>query len=212
MNGVITYTAGLADSRPINTLATFTCNNGYTLTGGITSNFRQCLNDRTWSGITPTCQCKLVLCTLTELQSPTHTVPPVYVSVGTTNYAVMNSQVAIDTIGETDDTALTCRTDSTICCTAQDNPNSAIGFGDWLFPNGTAVTRKLDINESNTDLLYSVGDTGALRLHRRGSVSGPTGSYCCVISDNTGVSTMFCVQLGEYVCVLIHLLSMHFSD
>ncbi len=31
MNGGITYTGGLADNRPINTVATFTCDNGYTL-------------------------------------------------------------------------------------------------------------------------------------------------------------------------------------
>ena len=58
MNGVITYTDGLVDSRPINTIATFTCDNGYTLTGG---SFRACQNDGTWSGSAPTCQCKLVI-------------------------------------------------------------------------------------------------------------------------------------------------------
>ncbi|XP_064386437.1 hemicentin-2-like isoform X2 [Halichondria panicea] len=125
--------------------------------------------------------------------SITVNLPPVYVSI--TNYPVMNSLVAIDTIGDTTETALTCRTNSTICCTGQDNPNSANGLGDWLFPNGTVVTRNQDITDSDTDLLYSVGDTGALRLHRRGSVSGLTGSYCCVIPDNTGVDVTFCVQL-----------------
>ncbi len=141
-----------------------------------------------------------------RLTIPHPTVPPVYISVGTTNYAVMNSQVAIDTIGDTTETALTCRTDSTICCRGQDNPNSANGLGDWLLPNGTAVTRNLDVTNSDKDLLYSVRDTGALRLHRRGSVSGPTGSYCCVIPDNTGVIQAFCVELGKWVCVmfLIH--------
>ncbi len=56
MNGVIAYTDGLADSRPINTIATYTCDNGYTLTGG---SFRQCQNDGTWSGSAPTCQGEL---------------------------------------------------------------------------------------------------------------------------------------------------------
>ncbi len=85
--------------------------------------------------------------------------------------------------------------------------------GSTVTVNGTAVTRSLDITDSDTDLLYSVGDTGALRLHRRGSVSGPTGSYCCVIPDNTGVDVTFCVQLGKWVCVLILLLIMPcFSD
>ena len=55
MNGDIAYTGGLADSRPINTIATYTCDNGYTLTGG---SFRACPNDGTWSGTTPTCQCE----------------------------------------------------------------------------------------------------------------------------------------------------------
>ena len=132
-----------------------------------------------------------------RLTIPHPTVPPVYVSMGTTNYAANNSQVAIDTIGDTTETSLTCRTDSTICCTGQDHPNSANGLGDWLLPNGTAVTRSLDITDSVTDLLYSVGDTGALRLHHRGSVSGPTGSYCCVIPDNTGYNATFCLQLGN---------------
>ncbi len=124
--------------------------------------------------------------------------------MGTTNYAANNSQVAIETIGDTTETALTCRTDSTICCRGRDNPNSADGLGDWLFPNGTAVVRIQDITDSDTDVLYRSRDTGSLRLHRRGSVSGPTGSYCCVIPDSTGEDVTFCVQLGKWICVLIH--------
>ncbi len=62
MNGGITYEAGSDNSRPVNTIATFTCDNGYTLTGG---SFRACQNDRTWSGTTPTCRgefhCMLIL-------------------------------------------------------------------------------------------------------------------------------------------------------
>ena len=54
MNGGIAYTGGLADSRPINSIAFFTCDNGYTLTGGV--RFRVCQNDGTWDGTTPTCQ------------------------------------------------------------------------------------------------------------------------------------------------------------
>ena len=57
MNGGITYEAGAVDSRPINSIATYTCDNGYTLTGG---SFRQCQNDGTWSGSALTCQCKLI--------------------------------------------------------------------------------------------------------------------------------------------------------
>ncbi len=53
MNGDITYSGGLADSRPINTIATYTCDNGYNLTGGP---FGVCQKDGSWDGIAPTCQ------------------------------------------------------------------------------------------------------------------------------------------------------------
>ncbi len=195
-NGVIIYSSSTSP-HPQGTIATQSCLNGYVPSTTSTAT-RVCGADRLWSGSDLTCQCKLVQWTLTELQSPTPIVPPVYVSMGTTNYVAMNSQVAIETIRDTTETALTCRTDSTICCTGQDNPNNANGLGDWLFPNRTVVTRNPDITDSDTDLLYSIGDTGALRLHRRGSVLGPTGSYCCVIPDNTGVNMTFCVQLREW--------------
>ena len=55
MNGGITYAGGLADNRPNNTIAMFTCDNGYTLIGGGRS-VRVCQNG-TWSGTAPTCQC-----------------------------------------------------------------------------------------------------------------------------------------------------------
>ena len=55
MNGGIVYNVGIVDSRPVNTIAFFTCDkiNGYTLTGGT---FRVCQNDGTWDGTAPTCQ------------------------------------------------------------------------------------------------------------------------------------------------------------
>ena len=56
MNGVITYTDGLADSRPVDSVSTYTCDNGYTITAG--ESFRVCQNDGTWDGPTPTCQCE----------------------------------------------------------------------------------------------------------------------------------------------------------
>ena len=108
----------------------------------------------------------------------------------------MNSQIAIDTIGETAESALTCRTDLTTCCRGQDNLYGRNGFGDWQFPNGTNIIRNLDINDSNTDLFYRSRGTSSLLLNRRGSVSGPTGFYCCVLPASTGEVT-FCVELGE---------------
>ncbi|XP_064386164.1 uncharacterized protein LOC135334777 [Halichondria panicea] len=238
-NGMISYNMGTASLRPVDTVATYTCDPGYTLNGDTTNT---CRSDGVWSGSAPTCGATcpdltvpangVIIYSSSTSPHPQGTVatqsclngyvpsttstatrvcradrlwsgsaltcqlPPVYVSVGTTNYAANNSQVAIDTIGDTTETALTCRTNSTICCTGKDNPNSANGLGDWLFPNGTVVTRSQEITDSDTDLLYRSRNTSALRLHRRGSVSGPTGSYCCVIPDNTEVDMTFCVQLA----------------
>ncbi len=52
-NGAISYNDGSTDIRPINTIATHSCNTDYTLTGDMV---RVCQNDRTWNGSPPTCQ------------------------------------------------------------------------------------------------------------------------------------------------------------
>ncbi len=69
-NGNIDYGgAGSPDSRPVNTVATYTCVTGYTLTGGP----RTCGSDRVWSVFAPVCQRKWNgLCTvcLLSVSSP----------------------------------------------------------------------------------------------------------------------------------------------
>ncbi len=74
-NGDIDYGgAGSPDSRPVNTVATYTCVTGYTLPGGTT---RTCGSDGVWSGLDPVrCQRKWNgLCTvcLLSVSSPMHT-------------------------------------------------------------------------------------------------------------------------------------------
>ena len=134
--------------------------------------------------------------TIFSYQYTTLTVPPVFVSLGTTNYAVMNSQIAIDTIGETAESALICRTDLTTCCRGQDNPLGNFGFGEWRFSNRTYILRSQDITDSDTDVFYFTRNASSVILNHRGSVSGPTGFYCCVVPASTGEVT-FCVELGE---------------
>ena len=51
--GVITYSGGSPDNRPVGTVATYGCDPGFTLNGGST---RTCQSDGTWSGPAPTCQ------------------------------------------------------------------------------------------------------------------------------------------------------------
>ncbi len=71
-NGDIDYGgAGSPGSRPVNTVATYTCVTGYTLTGGIT--IRTCGSDGVWSVFAPVCQRKWnELCTvcLLSVSSP----------------------------------------------------------------------------------------------------------------------------------------------
>ncbi len=70
-NGDIDYGgSGSTNSRPVDTVATYTCNPGYTLNGGTT---RTCGSDEVWSGLAPTCQRKWNgLCTvcLLSVSSP----------------------------------------------------------------------------------------------------------------------------------------------
>ena len=54
INGDIVYTDGSTDNRPVGTVATYTCNTGYTPTGG--SLFRFCMTGGKWSESAPTCQ------------------------------------------------------------------------------------------------------------------------------------------------------------
>ncbi len=54
-NGMIDYNMGTASLRPVDTVATYTCNTGYTLNGDST---RVCVSGGIWSGSTLTCQGK----------------------------------------------------------------------------------------------------------------------------------------------------------
>ncbi len=49
-NGMISYNMGTTGLRPVNTVATYTCDTGYTLNGGST---RTCGSDGMWSGANP---------------------------------------------------------------------------------------------------------------------------------------------------------------
>ncbi len=65
-NRDIDYGGGSPGSRPVNTVATYTCVTGYTLSGGTTT--RTCGSDGMWSGFVPICQRKWNgLCTVNLL-------------------------------------------------------------------------------------------------------------------------------------------------
>ena len=52
-NGTIGYNMGTASHRPVGTVATYTCDTGYTLNGGTT---RACVNGWIWSGSAVNCE------------------------------------------------------------------------------------------------------------------------------------------------------------
>ena len=54
-NGMISYNMGTASLRPVGTVATYTCDTGYTVTGLSTST---CGSDGVWSGSASVCQRK----------------------------------------------------------------------------------------------------------------------------------------------------------
>ena len=59
-NGMIMYSAGSTNNRPFLTNAVYSCNPGYTLTGGNFSvgTTRVCVSGGIWDGSPPTCQRK----------------------------------------------------------------------------------------------------------------------------------------------------------
>ncbi len=52
LNGAITYAPDMIADYDVDTVATHTCNPGFTLSGFET---RVCLAERRWSGLVPTC-------------------------------------------------------------------------------------------------------------------------------------------------------------
>ena len=136
-----------------------------------------------------------------------HTVPVVYVSLGSTNYPVNNSHILVTALGQNNDQALVCHTENTQCCRGVDNgdPNNYIGKGEWLFPDGTAVQRSLDVHDSAaTNVFHRSRDFRLIRLHREGNIVNPTGTYCCEIPNNSSEIVTFCVVLGMHIIMTMY--------
>ena len=133
--------------------------------------------------------------------------PPVYLSLGSTVFFRYNFEININSIGESNDQALVCHTTATWCCEEFDetSPGSTCinkGFGEWLDPNGRVVIQSEDVPTGTSSLFYKSRGPQLIRLHRRGSTSSQTGSYCCKIpqvssSGRTVVHRTLCANLGE---------------
>ncbi len=118
---------------------------------------------------------------------------PVFLSLQGISYSTNNSNILVSRIGTTNNTSLTCHTNSTTCCRGRDNPRG--GSGEWLFPNGTTISR----NSVTGSGFYYRRFHQVLSLYRRGDIQTPLGTYCCKIPDSGGEMRTFCANLvGEY--------------
>ena len=103
-----------------------------------------------------------------------------------------SSVIPITEIEETNTTSnngLQCITDRRPCCAAQPRQ------GEWFFPNGSNVP---GVAQNPTSFYRNRGDDGTVNLNRLNSdVMMPTGSFCCVVSDNTSVDQTVCANIGK---------------
>ena len=120
----------------------------------------------------------------------------VYFSLKEVVYA-NNSVIPITEIGETTDlvnTGLQCITDRRPCCRSLSNRG-----GEWYFPYRITAVPILD---GATSFYRNRGDDGTVNLNRLNtSVIMPTGQFCCVVPDATGVNQTICAYIGIiYAC------------
>ena len=82
------------------------------------------------------------------------------------------------------------------CCAT--NPNRA---GQWYYPNGTQIPTL----GAATTFYRNRGDGGTVNLNRLNSdVMSPTGLFCCVVPDATGVDQTVCVDIGTCIIASHH--------
>ena len=115
----------------------------------------------------------------------------VYFSLRGVVYA-NNSNIHITEIGETDyysNNGLQCITDRRPCCYTRPNR-----FGEWYFPGGTTTVPTLG---GATSFYRNRGDNGTVNLNRvNANVMMPTGLFCCVVPNATGVMQKICANIG----------------
>ena len=99
-----------------------------------------------------------------------------------------NSIISVTKIEQTDNTSndgLQCITDRRPCCASLPNRH-----GEWFFPDDVGMVPTI---VSATTFYRNRGDDGTVNLNRlNNDVMMPTGKFCCVVPDATGVSQWAC--------------------
>ncbi len=155
-----------------------------------------------WSGAAPVCAG--LLCTKIShawfiCLYLNHPDQPLFLSLQGLSYSTNKSNLLVTRIAATNDSALTCHTNSTTCCRGRDNPRE--DSGEWLFPNGTMITE----NSVTGSGFYWIRYHQVVRLYRQGDIQAPLGTYCCRIPDGHGDVVSVCANLtGEFNISTIH--------
>ncbi|XP_064386249.1 P-selectin-like isoform X2 [Halichondria panicea] len=170
-NGMISYNMGTTGLRPVNTVATLSCNTGF-------NRATTCQADRMWSGSEITCE--------------------IYLTLGydrrviTTN----NTEIFITDIGEDGGLpTLTCHTDSTTCCRSNADNNGNGSLGQWTYPNGSVILRNgASMTAGEQFYVNRNGFAQIIGLNRREANNSltPTGSYCCTVPTSAGRDDLLC--------------------
>ena len=106
-----------------------------------------------------------------------------------------NSVIGISEIGNSIDNRLQCITDRMPCCQASPN---ALSAGNWFFPGDGGGVPSLGSNGA-TMFGRTRGNDGTVNLYRvSNDVMMPTGQYCCVVPDATGMDQWACVIICKF--------------
>ena len=100
--------------------------------------------------------------------------------------------MTLEDIGEGDN-ALLCMT---TCCQAS-YTGTGSALGNWYFPNGTTISRKIvNVTSEEQGDIYSTRDQSVVRLNRKRD--GEEGIYRCEIPNSTNVTQTIILYIGVY--------------
>ena len=97
--------------------------------------------------------------------------------------------MALEEIGDNDNTALLCMTNQSACCRRPFTGENGPPLGNWFFPNGARVPAK-----SSQSHMYRKRDQSVVRMFRRRD--GEEGIYRCEIPDSMNVTQG--IYIGVY--------------
>ncbi|XP_064386331.1 sushi, von Willebrand factor type A, EGF and pentraxin domain-containing protein 1-like isoform X3 [Halichondria panicea] len=165
-NGAVDTSSGITYLRRAN----YTCNPGYTLTGG--EGTRTCQANGMWSSSQPACEF-------------------IVLSIRGTVYT-NNTALSFSLIGE-GSSALTCHTELSTCCREQDKLNGG-ALGGWRGPDGVSVPSEAAIG-TTAEGFYVTRGISTISLNRRCSETNAGGVYCCTIPRASGITQTLCVNV-----------------